>query len=77
MRSPKGLKHHNDAREFRSLPLRDLLCFLGSIAPLHGRSDVEKNVAAASFCEGSSSQKLRSARPESAALFIAGTRSSA
>jgi len=38
--------------------------FRGFIAPLHGRSDVEKNVATASTCQGGSVQKLRSARPE-------------
>src|SRR5262252_3593843 len=44
---PERTQHHHDAREFRGLPLRDPLCFLGFIAPPHGRSDVEKNVAAA------------------------------
>ncbi|HXW13697.1 MAG TPA: hypothetical protein VEN79_04235 [Terriglobia bacterium] len=38
----------NDAREFRGPPLREPLCFLGFIALPHDRSDVEKNVAAAS-----------------------------
>jgi len=44
---PKGLRL-NDAREFRGPPLREPLCFLGFIALLHHRSEVEKDVAAAS-----------------------------
>jgi hypothetical protein len=37
----------NDAREFRSPCCAELLYFLGFIAPLHDRSAVKKNVAAA------------------------------
>src|SRR5271166_274422 len=38
----------NDAREFSQPLLRGPRHFLGFIAPLHGRSDVKRNVAAAS-----------------------------
>jgi hypothetical protein len=40
-------QHHNDAREFHGLPLREPHASSASSHLFHGRSDVEKNVAAA------------------------------
>jgi len=45
----------NDAREFSQPLLRGPRHFLGFIAPLHGRSNVKRNVAAASYSAGGSS----------------------
>ena len=57
-------QHHADAQECHGFPLRKPL-FFPFIAPLPACSGVEKNVAAASYvAKSSSSQKLRSARPE-------------
>ena len=64
-------QHHADAQECHGSPLRKPLFSL-LIAPLHARSGMKKNVSHRLVAsprwgvdhEGSSSQKLRSARPE-------------
>src|SRR5664279_2558906 len=47
-----------------AVPAERTACFLGFIAPLHDRSDVKKNVAAAPVIRRQQQPELRSARPE-------------